>query len=61
MQITRGKRARAQKVVIYGPEGLVSPRLLLNFQMRSSSTRKVRQITWMWHDSTSQPAGHANQ
>ena len=22
MQITRGKRARAQKVVIYGPEGI---------------------------------------
>lgn len=31
MQITKGKRARAQKVVIYGPEGIGKSSFAANF------------------------------
>ncbi|HGK8378107.1 TPA: AAA family ATPase, partial [Streptococcus pyogenes] len=31
MQITRGKRARAQRVIIYGPEGIGKSSFAANF------------------------------
>ena len=57
MNITRGKKNTAKKVVVYSLEGSARARLPAASRIRSLSTRKAVPMTWMWPGLTKPPAG----